>query len=195
MNDTNDARPQGARSRTALSDGDRPRVLSVLVENQHGVLTRVSGMLAARGFNIDSLTVSVTEDITMSRMTVAFHCDGRTIEKVRKQLAKITEVIVIEDVTERPHVERELVLVKVRHPRSERHDLLQIAAIFKAKSVDMTPESVTFEIVGNADKLFNFLTLLQEHASIVELARSGVVALSRGPVALREGFLQEGAGS
>ena len=174
------------------SDDDRARVLSVLVENQHGVLTRISGMFASRGFNIDSLTVSATEDPTMSRMTVAFHTDSVTIEKIRKQLAKITEVVVIEDVTERPHVERELVLVKVRHESSERSDLLQIAGIFKAKSVDMTPESITFEIVGNADKLFNFITLIQEKATIVELARSGVVALARGPEGLREGFFGGG---
>ncbi|MEL6184218.1 MAG: acetolactate synthase small subunit [Myxococcota bacterium] len=170
------------------------RVLSVLVENRHGVLSRASGMFAARGYNIDSLTVSPTEDPSMSRMTVCLGCDDNVIEQIRKQLAKMTEVIVIEDVTERPHVERELVLLKVRLDPSNRSDLLNIAAIFKAKSVDMTPDTITFEIVGSADKLSNFINMILQDAEVVELARSGVVAVRRGSDGLRESF-SSGVGS
>lgn len=174
-----------------LSNGSR-HVLSVLVENQHGVLSRISGMFAARGFNIDSLTVSTTEDPSMSRMTVSVSGDTSVIDQIRKQLNKMAEVVVIEDLTEQGSlVERELVLVKVRHEASVRTDLLEIAAIFKAKSVDMTPQTITFEIVGSADKLANFLTMITQNATIVEIARSGVVALTRGPSGLRESFLHE----
>lgn len=171
----------------------RRHVLSVLVENRHGVLSRVSGMLAARGYNIDSLTVSAAEDPSMSRMTVCFQGDDDVVDQVRKQLAKMAEVILIEDVTERPHVERELVLLKVRLEPARRNDLLQIAGIFKAKSVDMTPETITFEIVGNAEKLSNFITMILEAAEVIEIARSGVVALPRGQDGLRETFLNEAA--
>ena len=167
-------------------------VLSILVENQHGVLSRVSGMFAARGFNIDSLTVSATEDSTMSRMTITVHGHTSVVDQIRKQLDKMAEVIVIEDFTELgPHIERELVLVKLRHAADARTNLLQIAAIFKAKSVDMTPQTITFEIVGKANKISNFLTLMMEEATIVEIARSGVVALTRGVSGLRESFLDE----
>lgn len=170
---------------------DDRHVLSVLVENRHGVLSLVSGMFASRGYNIDSLTVCSTEDPSISRMTVSFRGDAIIIDQIRKQLGKMAEVIMVEDVTERPHVERELVLLKVRYPPERRSDLLQIAAIFKAKSVDMTPETITFEIVGSAEKLGNFITMVLEEASVVEIARSGVVALRRGPQGLREGFLSE----
>jgi acetolactate synthase-1/3 small subunit len=166
-------------------------VLSVLVENRHGVLTRVTGMFAARGYNIDSLTVSAAEDPTMSRMTLCFRGDDRVVEQIRKQLAKMAEIIIIEDVTERPHVERELVLLKVRLDPSRRSDLLEIAGIFKAKSVDMTPETITFEIVGSAEKLSNFITMVLQEAEPVEIARSGVVAIPRGSDGLRESFLSE----
>ena len=176
---------------SAVTSAKNRRVLSVLVENQHGVLTRISGMFSARGYNIDSLTVSATEDSSISRMTVCFSGDSSIVDQIRKQLAKMAEVLVIEDVTERPHVERELVLVKVHYAPEARTDLLQIAAIFKAKSVDMTPAAITFEIVGNANKLHNFLTMVQQGAKIVEIARSGVVALARGADGLREGFLSE----
>lgn len=169
----------------------RRHVLSVLVENRHGVLSRVSGMLAARGYNIDSLTVSAAEDPSMSRMTVCFDGDDHVIDQVRKQLAKMAEVILIEDVTERPHVERELVLLKVRLDPSQRNDLLQIAAIFKAKSVDMTPETITFEIVGSSEKLSNFVTMVLQTSEVVEIARSGIVALPRGSEGLRETFMSE----
>ncbi len=166
-------------------------VLSVLVENRHGVLTRVSGMFAARGYNIDSLTVSSTEDPTMSRMTVCLGGDDRIVDQIRKQLARMAEVIIVEDVTERPHVERELVLLKVRLHPSRRTDLLEVASIFKAKSVDMTPDTITFEIVGSADKISNFITMVLQEAEPVEIARSGVVVIPRGPDGLREAFLAE----
>lgn len=170
---------------------DNRHVLSVLVENRHGVLSLVSGMFAARGYNIDSLTVSSTEDPSMSRMTVCFRGDADIINQIRKQLAKMAEVVMVEDVTERPHVERELVLLKVRYQPERRNELLQIASIFKAKSVDMTPETITFEIVGSAEKLGNFITMVLEEAAVVEIARSGMVALRRGPEGLREAFLAE----
>lgn len=177
----------------ALKPSDSPRiVLSILVENHHGVLSRVAGLFAARGYNIDSLTVSTTEDSSMSRMTVSVHGDPSVISQVTKQLNKLGEVIVIESFSEwGSHVERELVLVKVRHAPEARTNLLQIAGIFNAKSVDMTPETITFEIVGKANKISNFLTVLMQEATIIELARSGVVALSRGTSGLRESFFDQ----
>lgn len=176
-------------SEPLTSAGER-HVLSVLVENQHGVLSRISGMFAARGFNIDTLTVSATEDPTMSRMTVSVMGPANVIDQIRKQLNKMAEVVVIEDLTELgPHIERELILVKVRHEPQDRSNLLEIASIFKAKSVDMTPETITFEIVGRAGKLANFITMITQDATVVEIARSGVVALTRGENGLRESFL------
>lgn len=167
-------------------------VLGVLVENHHGVLARVAGLFAARGFNIDSLTVSTTEEPTMSRMTVTLAGDSTVIDQIRKQLHKLAEVITVEDLTEQgPHIERELILVKVTFPPEKRTDLLEIAAIFKAKSVDMTPETITFEISGVQEKLNNFLTMITINGRIVEIARSGVVALVRGPVGLRQSFLED----
>ncbi|MBX2813064.1 MAG: acetolactate synthase small subunit [Myxococcales bacterium] len=177
---------------TISPDHAHRHVLSILVENQYGVLSRIAGMFATRGFNIDSLTVSATEDSTMSRMTIAVHGDSSVISQLQRQLDKFAEVIVIEKFTERQaHISRELMLVKVRHKPTSRTDLLQIASIFKAKSVDMTPSTITFEIVGKENKLSNFLTVLQEESTIIETARSGVVALTRGKSGLRESFLGE----
>lgn len=177
---------------TLAAPAARKHVLGVLVENHHGVLSRVSGLFAARGFNIDSLTVSATEDPTMSRMTVAIAGPDGTIDQIRKQLLKLAEVVTVEDLTEQgPHIERELVLVKVSHAAARRSDLLQTATIFKAKSVDMTPTTITFEIVGTQDKLDNFLTMITQDAKIMEIARSGVVALKRGAVGLRQSFYEE----
>ncbi len=164
-------------------------VLGVLVENHHGVLSRIAGLFAARGFNIDSLTVSATEDSSMSRMTVTLTGDTTVIDQIRKQLNKLAEVITVEDLTEQGlHIERELVLVKVEYSPEKRTDLIEIAAIFKAKSVDMTPETIAFEISGSQEKIDNFLTMIAQEACITELARSGVVALARGSGGLRKSF-------
>ncbi len=167
-------------------------VLGVLVENHHGVLSRIAGLFAARGFNIDSLTVSATEDSSMSRMTVTLCGDTAVIDQIRKQLDKLAEVVTVEDLTEQgAHIERELVLVKIAYPREKRTDLLEIAATFKARSVDMTPETIAFEISGNQEKIDNFLTMITQDARIVEIARSGVVALVRGPGGLRKSFYED----
>ncbi len=183
------------RSVEPVAADDR-HVLSVLVENHYGVLSRVSGMFAARGFNIDTLTVCETEDPTMSRMTMSVI--GRTVvvDQIRKQLEKLPEVIVIDDFTELgPFVERELALIKLRpHGMEERSNLLRVSMHFDAKSVDATPDTVTFELVGQAEQITHFLAMATKDAEVVEIARSGVVALGRGRVGQRERFLEEAIG-
>ncbi|MGB9621878.1 MAG: acetolactate synthase small subunit [Brevinematia bacterium] len=155
------------------------RTLIVLVENSVGVLARVAGLFSARGFNIKSLSVGETEDPEVSVMTIVVDEDERTAEQVRKQLSKLIETIKVRDITELPKVERELALLRVSITREKRAEVLQVVEIFKAKVVDVAHNSLVVEITGSSQKVEGFIELMKPYG-IIEMARTGKVALERG---------------
>jgi len=152
--------------------------ISVLVENKFGVLARVSGMFSGRGFNIDSLNVAPTHDATLSRITTVLNGDGAQLDLCIKQLRKLVNVVEVVDFTEGQAVERELVLVKVRADARSRSEIVQVADIFRAKIVNLSPDSLIIEATGDDEKVTALLGLL-EPFGIVELARTGRLALKR----------------
>ena len=155
------------------------RLLSVLVDNKPGVLQRVASMIRRRGFNIDSLSVGPTDDDTISRMTITVHVGRQQAEQATKQLAKLIDVITIDDITGLRNVAHELVLVRMHAPPGERTELLNLVDIFRGRIVDVAPNSVIIEVTGSAEKIDNFLELVQQFG-IKEVARSGAVAMVRG---------------
>lgn len=155
-------------------------VLSLLVEDKPGLLTRVAGLFARRGFNIDSLAVGVTEVPGLSRITVVVDVEGLPLEQVTKQLNKLVNVIKIVELDPAQSVQRELLLVKVRADAGVRSAVLETAELFRAKVVDVSLESVTIEATGTADKLAA-LTAMLEPYGIREMVQSGMVAVGRGP--------------
>jgi acetolactate synthase-1/3 small subunit len=155
------------------------RLLSVLVENKPGVLNRVASMVRRRGFNIDSLSVGPTEDASVSRMTIAVHVGRQQAEQATKQLAKLVDVISIDDVTGQRVVAHELLLLRMHAPNASRRDILDILEIFRGRVVDIASESVIVEVTGSTEKVDNFIDLMRPFG-IKEMARSGAVALVRG---------------
>ncbi len=155
------------------------RLLSVLVENKPGVLNRVASMVRRRGFNIDSLSVGPTDDPAVSRMTIAVHVGKQQAEQATKQLAKLVDVITIDDVTGQRVVAHELLLLRMHAPNATRRDLLDILEIFRGRVVDIASESVIVEVTGSTEKVDNFIELMRPFG-IKEMARSGAVALVRG---------------
>ena len=153
-------------------------VLSVLVDNTSGVLNRVAGLFSRRGYNIDSLTVGETENPKYSRMTIVVRGDDEVLEQIEKQIAKLEDVIKV-DVLGDASVCRELILVKVAATAEERQQIISIADIFRAKVVDVAPESLMIELTGNQAKLSAFTSLL-DGFKILELARTGITGLARG---------------
>ncbi len=153
--------------------------LSVLVENKPGVLTRVASLFARRGFNIDSLAVGITEDPTLSRMTIVVDADDIAIEQVTKQLHKLINVLKIQNLDPKAMIDRELVLYKVNAAPERRHEIIEIANVFRAKIVDVGKASLTIEATGTSDKLAAMEDLLRAYG-IKELARTGKIALARG---------------
>lgn len=158
--------------------------LSVLVENKPGVLAKISGLFGRRGFNIDSLAVGPTEDETVSRMTIVVESEDRSLEQVTKQLHKLISVIKIQDLDPQNMIERELVLIKVNTEPDFRPEILEIVDIFRAKIVDVSPKSLVIEITGTTAKLEAMEELLRPYG-IVELVRTGRIAISRGIKAVR----------
>ena len=154
-------------------------VISVLVENEFGVLARVAGLFSGRGFNIESLSVAETMDPTVSRITLVTRGDDQVLEQVEKQLNKLICVIKVTDFTETEHVERELVLVKVNADERTRGELANIADIFRAKIIDVSRQSYIVEITGTEDKVTAFIELLRP-LGIQEIVRTGKVAMFRG---------------
>ena len=153
--------------------------LSVLVENRPGVLTRVAGLFARRGFNIHSLAVGPTEHSDVSRITVVVDVDELPLEQVTKQLNKLINVIKIVELESTASVQRELLLVKLRADMQTRSNVLETVRLFRAKVVDVAPDAVTVEVTGNPDKLEAFLKVV-EPFGIRELVQSGMVAIGRG---------------
>lgn len=154
-------------------------VLSVLVENKSGVLSRVAGLISRRGFNIESLSVGPTEDPTMSRITIIMEADEIAYEQITKQLHKLISVHKITDLTQTAAIERELVLFKVHVAPDKRNEVIEIANIFRGNVVDVGKTSLTIEITGSEDKLKGIEDLLRAYG-IKEIIRTGLIAMSRG---------------
>ena len=152
--------------------------VSALVANKSGVLARIATLFAARGFNIDSLSVGETEDPGISRMTIVVNGDDRILEQVEKQLNKLIDVVKVSEYSNTKHVERDLALIKVRTTRQNRSEILQIVDIFRAKIVDVSHESVMIEMTGNEGKIKAILEMLKPFG-IREMARTGIIAMAR----------------
>lgn len=155
------------------------RVISVLIENEAGALSRVVGLFAQRNYNIETLTVAPTDDPTMSRMTISTTGDGRAVEQITKQLNKLIEVIRVVDLSEFDFVERELMLVKVRAEGAARDEIKRMADIFRAQIVDVAATCYTVQVTGPSEKLDAFIGALSK-LSILEVVRSGVSGIARG---------------
>ena len=152
--------------------------ISVLMENTFGVLTRVAGMFSGRGYNIDSLNVAPTHDPEVSRMTIVTRGDDTTVEQIVRQLNKLVNVLEVTDFRDYEYIDRELVLVKVKVDGKRRSEVMQITDIFRTKIVDVQPKSMTIEVTGNETKVTKFIELM-ESFGVIELTRTGKVALSR----------------
>ena len=160
-------------------------IISVLVENEAGALTRVAGLFSMRGYNIDSLTVAPTEDPTLSRMTVVTIGNDATIEQILKQLKKLVDVVQVLDMTSGPHIEREMLLIKVAVETADsKAEIKRLSDIFRGKILDVTETTYTIEMTGNGDKLDAFLNVLTQER-ILEVVRSGVIGIGRGENYLR----------
>ncbi|MDD6373914.1 MAG: acetolactate synthase small subunit [Bifidobacteriaceae bacterium] len=171
-------------SSTSQSNAKR-HTLSVLVENRPGVLARIAGLFARRSFNIDSLTVSPTERPEISRLTVTAHVEQEPLEQIIKQLNKLLHVLKIVELDPDTTVERELVLIKVAADVQNRSDVLELVRMFRAHVIDVNTESLTIEATGSQGKIDALMDLLQ-HYGVIELVRSGAVAVTRGPKALSD---------
>jgi acetolactate synthase-1/3 small subunit len=154
-------------------------VLSALVQNQPGVLAHISGMLASRGFNIDSLAVGETEDANLSRMTFVVNGDDTVLEQVRKQLDKVITVVAVQDISGEDFVERDLMLIKVQSAPQQRMEVVLLVEMFRGRVVDISPTNLLIEISGQERKIETFIELMRPYG-ILELARTGRIALVRG---------------
>jgi len=160
-------------------DGHAKRhTISILVENKFGAFNRIAGLFAAKGYNIDSLSVGPTEDGGISRMTIVARGDDQIIEQITKQLNKLIDIVKVVDLTFESFVDRELVLVKVQSTTETRPEIMQIAEIFRAKVVDISPRTLTLEATGSQQKVDAIIKMLKPFA-IKEIARTGRVALKR----------------
>ena len=154
-------------------------VISVLLENEPGALSRVVGLFSARGYNIETLTVAPTEDATLSRMTIVTTGSDEIIEQITKHLNRLVDVVKVVDLTEGAHIERELMLVKVRAVGKEREEMKRMADIFRGRIIDVTDKSYTIELTGVQEKVQAFLEAL-DRSAILETVRTGVPGIGRG---------------
>lgn len=154
-------------------------IISVLMENEPGALSRVVGLFSQRGYNIESLNVAPTEDSSLSRLTLTTIGDDRTIEQITKQLNKLIDVVKLVDLTEGLHIERELMLVKVRATGAQRAEIKRCTDIFRGQVIDVGPSVYTLQITGTAGKLDSFLEAVGD-AAVLEVVRSGVSGIARG---------------
>ena len=153
-------------------------LLSILVDNEPGVLSRIAGLFSGRGFNIDSLSVAATMDPNVSIITMVTYCDAQIIEQIKKQLNKLINVITVNDLTEKKYVERQLALIKVHAKTEKRAEIMRIVDIFRSKIVDVGHAHFTIEISGDSGKIAAFTSLMQP-MGIVEIASTGAIALGR----------------
>ncbi len=154
-------------------------IISLLMENEAGALSRVAGLFSARGYNIESLTVAPTEDPTMSRMTIVTSGSDAVIEQINKQLNKLVDVVAVMDLSEGEHLERELMLVKVRALGDDREELKRMADIFRGRIIDVSSDTYTIELTGSRAKLDNFLEAIGREL-ILETVRTGASGIGRG---------------
>lgn len=154
-------------------------IISILLENEPGALSRVVGLFSQRGYNIESLTVAPTEDVTLSRLTLTTIGDERTIEQITKHLNKLVDVVKLVDLTEGSHIERELMLIKVKATGAQRAEIKRCTDIFRGQVVDVGPSVYTIQITGTSDKLDAFVQSMGD-ANILEMVRTGVSGLARG---------------
>ncbi|HIE87260.1 MAG: acetolactate synthase small subunit [Pseudomonadota bacterium] len=155
------------------------RIISVLMENEPGALSRVIGLFAQRNYNIETLTVAPTEDSTLSRLTLSTLAGDEQVEQITKQLNKLIEVIKLVDLTEGEHIERELMLIKLKATGAQRAEVKRTSDIFRGQVIDVTQSTYTIQLTGTTEKLDAFLRALPE-SSVMEVVRSGVSGLSRG---------------
>ena len=154
-------------------------IIAVLLENEPGALSRVVGLFSARGYNIESLTVAPTEDPSLSRMTLQTSGSDDVIEQITKHLNRLVDVIKVVDLTEGPHIERELMLIKVRAVGKEREEMKRMADIFRGRIIDVTDKAYTIELTGNQEKIQAFIDAL-DRSAILETVRTGVSGIGRG---------------
>ena len=153
-------------------------IISMLVENQQGVLARISGLFSGRGYNLESITAGVTTDPTVTRLTLACTGDDAVVEQIKKQLNRLIDVIKVTELTGVPSLNRELMLIKVSAKGRHRGEIFQVADVFKAQVMDVGHDTMSVELTGTPEKIDDFAALLQPYG-IVEVARSGVVAMER----------------
>ena len=154
-------------------------IISVLLENEAGALSRVSGLFSARGYNIESLTVAPTEDATLSRMTIVTTGSDEVVEQITKQLNKLIDVVKVVDLSDGDHIERELMLVKVRAIGRDREEMKRMADIYRGRIIDVTDKDYTIELTGTGAKLDAFLNAI-DRAAILETVRTGASGIGRG---------------
>jgi len=154
-------------------------ILSILLENEAGALSRVVGLFSARGYNIDSLTVATIEDPTLSRMTIVTHGSEEVLEQITKQLNKLIEVVKVIDLNESEHIEREMMLIKVRSTGKDREEMKRMADIFRGRIIDVTDKTYTIELTGTSEKLNAFIEAI-DRAVILETVRTGASGVGRG---------------
>jgi acetolactate synthase I/III small subunit len=159
-------------------------IISVLVENEAGALSRIAGLFSARGYNIETLTVAPTEDASMSRMTIVTTGSEDVVEQITKQLNKLIEVVKVIDLSEAEHIERELMLIKVRAGQKEREDMKRMADIFRGRIIDVSDNTYTIELTGDTRKLDAFIKSLDQ-GTIIETVRTGASGIGRGNRVLR----------
>lgn len=156
------------------------RILSVLLENESGALSRVVGLFSQRGFNIESLTVAPTDDPSLSRMTIVAQSDEQVLEQIEKQLHKLIDIFKVTNLSHCEHIEREVLLLKVRAVGSTRDEIKRMVDIFRGQIVDITPKQYTIQLSGASDKLNAFIETVKAETTIIEIVRSGVISLARG---------------
>lgn len=154
-------------------------IISILIENEAGALSRVAGLFSARGYNIESLTVAPTEDPSLSRITLVTHGSDEILEQITKQLNKLIDVVKVVDLSEGPHCARELMLIKVRATSKEREEMKRMADIFRGSIIDVSENTYVIELTGASDKLDAFISAI-DNALILETVRTGVCGIGRG---------------
>lgn len=159
-------------------------IISLLVENESGALSRIAGLFSARGYNIESLNVAPTEDPTLSRMTIVTSGSDEILEQITKQLNKLIDVVKLMELTEGAHIEREMMLIKARASGHSREEIKRLADIFRGRVIDVTESTYTIELTGTGQKLDAFIQAVG-HGPILEVVRSGATGIARGERSLR----------
>jgi acetolactate synthase-1/3 small subunit len=161
------------------------RILSILLENEPGALSRIVGLFSQRGYNIDSLTVAHTDDESLSRITISTRGDQKVLEQITKQVNKLVDVLKVRELTERPNIEREIVLVKMfAETNEQREEVKRCADIFRGQIVDVSARVYTVQLLGTSEKVEAFIDIMRDTGTILETVRSGTVGIGRGEKSL-----------